>query len=212
MTETRPRAPRKDVARNRQRLLDAGREVFARDGLDATLDDVARHAGIGAGTAYRHFGSRQGLVVAIFSDAAQTFTLDAREALTADDPWDGLVTFVETFAGRQAADRGLHQLFTGDHAGLLAPEDWSDLLTAMAAVFDRAQAAGAVRADVALSDVVGLLATLGPVYDLSAASSTPIWRRYVDLFLRAVRTDAPGSVITTPPALATPVIAAAMST
>ncbi|GAB3562298.1 TetR/AcrR family transcriptional regulator [Spelaeicoccus albus] len=204
------RAPRKDVARNRQLLLDAGRHVFAERGLDATLDDIAHSAGVGAGTAYRHFGSRQGIIDAIFSDVAHSFIDDAEHALTIDDPWRGFVTFVERLAERQAADRGLYQVFTGQSGGCISREDWQTLSSSITAVADRAKESGVLRDDVGLSDVVGLFSMLGPVYDLSTATATPIWRRHIDIFLRGVRTDAPHGSIAAPPGLSADAISLAM--
>ncbi len=208
MPAPKERPVRKDVARNRQRLLDAGKEVFAAQGLDATLDDIARHAGVGAGTAYRHFGSRQEIINAIFADVAQSFIADAEQALTIDDAWTGLVAFIEAFAERQATDRGLHQVFTGDHGAALRTADWHRLISAITALVERAKRSGQVRADVQTSDVVGLFAVLGPAYDLSAATSVAAWRRYVDFFLRAIQISAPAAVIPVPPAISLPKILA----
>jgi AcrR family transcriptional regulator len=203
MTDALERTPRKDVARNRQRLLDAAKEVFAERGLDATLDDIARHAGVGAGTAYRHFGSRLEIIKAIFSDVAGTFASDARKALMIDDPWQGLVMFVVTFAGRQAEDRGLHQVFTGNHGTALDATDWSALVHAMTDVVERAKVAGTVRSDVEFSDLVALFIMLGPVYDLSITTGSPVWRRHVDLFLRGIRSESTPSGVSFPSALTT---------
>src|SRR4051794_33804869 len=99
------RALRRDAERNRQRLLEAGREVYARDGLGATLHDVARHAGVGVGTAYRRFAGKQELIDAIV--AAQVDELEAalREALADPEPWAGLVGYLEHSLAMQARDR-----------------------------------------------------------------------------------------------------------
>lgn len=210
MPTFRNRAPRKDVARNRQQLLEAGRQVFAERGLDATLDDIARAAGVGAGTAYRHFGSRQGIINAIFSDVAHSFIGDAEHALAIDDPWEGFVTFVERLAERQAADRGLYQAFIGRPSGCVSGEDWQELSSSITAVVERAKDAGAVRDDIELSDVVGLFSMLGPIYDLSTATASPIWRRHIDFFLRGVRADAPHGSITSPPGVSADAMSVAM--
>lgn len=207
---TGERAPRKDVVRNRKRLLDAGREVFAAQGLSATLDDIARHAGVGAGTAYRHFGSRQEMITAIFSDVANDFIGDAESALAANDAWNGFASFVETVAGRLADDRGLHQVFTNGYDECIGREDWSTLADTITAVLDRAKSDDSMRRDVGLADVVGLFATLGPLFDISTKVSSPVWRRHVDFFLRGARNDAEPGVITAPPAARPDALAAAM--
>lgn len=210
MAVARERAPRKDVARNRKRLLEAGREVFATQGLEATLDDIARWAGVGAGTAYRHFGSRQEIITAIFSDVAHDFIQDAEQALAAADPWHGFVALLETVAGRQAADRGLHQVFMGGYDECVSDDDWKVLAGIITAVLDRAKAAGALRTDIELSDVVGLFAMMGPMFDLSSGASSPIWRRQIDIFLRGMHADAAPAALDVPPAVSAESISAAM--
>lgn len=208
----RERAPRKDVERNRARLLDAGREVFAERGLDATLEDIARRAGVGAGTAYRHFGGRADIIRAIFSDAAKSFIDDARAALAPDDPWDGFVRMMLAFAERQAADRGLHQVFTGDHGQFLPREDWETLIEAVEKVVARARLAGAVRGDLHLSDVIIQVAMMGPAYDVGIATSAAVWRRHLAFFLDAAHVDGSEPVIDVPAAVPTERIAQLFAT
>ncbi len=106
---------RKDAARNRQALLDAGRVVFAERGLDASLDDIAHHAGLGVGTAYRHFTNKHELAKAIFAEGVDRM-LDLADRAAADpDPWTGLVRFLEGAAEAQCADRGLRETLMGFH-------------------------------------------------------------------------------------------------
>ena len=97
---------RKDALRNRTKLLEAAREVFAERGLAATLDDIAERAGVGTGTAYRHFRNKHDLAAEVLVDATQQIVDDAMEALQITDPWLALVSFFEANATRQAADRG----------------------------------------------------------------------------------------------------------
>src|SRR3954464_12088586 len=86
---------RKDAARNRALLVQAGREVFAERGLEASLDDVARPAGLGVGTAYRHFANKFELARAIFTEAIEEIVDTARAAAAMDDAWAGIVAFLE---------------------------------------------------------------------------------------------------------------------
>lgn len=111
-------SPRRDAERNRQRLLAAGREVFARRGLDATLDDVAVAAGLGTGTAYRHFGNKQELARELMAEsyAATLADLDRTEQVA--DPREAVVGFFAAAAGRQSTDRGLREV-------LGEPASWS---------------------------------------------------------------------------------------
>src|SRR4051795_6885192 len=106
---------RKDAARNRALLVQAGREVFAERGLDASLDDIARHAGLGVGTAYRHFANKYELAEAIFTEAIESIVAKAEEAAAMPDPWQGLLNFFEFAAESQTADRGLREVMMGFH-------------------------------------------------------------------------------------------------
>lgn len=187
-----PRSQRKDVVRNRARLLAAAREVFAERGLDATLDEVARHAGVGTGTAYRHFANKRELAAALFEDLGDRILADATAALAVADPWDGVVAFFETWAARQAADRGLRQMLTerGDVAPVSRVRD--RLVETVARVLERAQRAGALRADVAATDIGPIFAMLNVAYDMAAATTPDLWRRYLGLVLDGLRaTDRP---------------------
>ncbi|WP_022880667.1 TetR/AcrR family transcriptional regulator [Gryllotalpicola ginsengisoli] len=203
MSQTSDRSTRplrRDAARNRRLLLDAGREVFATRGLDATLDDVARHAGVGVGTAYRHFANKQELAAAIFSDDFDKLIQSARDALAADDPWEGLVGFLETTAARQANDRGLYELLTARGATEAPPEAPAAkaaelreaLVVPLTELVERAKARGCVRADCAPTDLGAILVMLGNAYAMSEATGRPIWHRYLWLLLDGLRaTDRP---------------------
>src|SRR3954468_14416398 len=101
---------RADAARNRARLLVAAKEVFAARGLDATMDEVARRAGVGVGTAYRRFRNRDELIAALFEERLEEFMAVIDESLADDDPWRGLSSFLERSMEMQAADRGFKEL------------------------------------------------------------------------------------------------------
>ena len=87
--------------------------MFAQRGIDATLDDIAREAGVGTGTAYRHFPNKKVIAAEILADATQQIATDAEDALRVDDPWDAIVAFFEKTAARLATDRGLYQSLPG---------------------------------------------------------------------------------------------------
>jgi AcrR family transcriptional regulator len=184
--------PRKDVVRNRAKLVEAARQVFAERGLGATLDDVAARAGVGTGTAYRHFPNKQALAAEVLGDATQQIVDDAQQALAVEDPWLALVAFFQATGERQAADRGLYQAL----AGLGSADDkarlWPDIVDSVTELVTRARDAGAIRADIAPEDVASIFAMLGPVLDLSVRTDTDLWRRYLALLLDGMRaTDRP---------------------
>ena len=113
-TERKPRALRRDAVRNRDRLLAAARELFAEEGFEVTLDDIARHAGVGVGTAYRRFANKDELLDALFAEQTVELAAAAATGLTDPDPWHGLVGYLERSLALQLRDRGLAQIVSGD--------------------------------------------------------------------------------------------------
>ena len=182
-----PRAARKDSVRNRARLVDAARKVFAERGFDATLDDIAMHAGVGVGTAYRHFPNKAAIASEVLTEATERIEVDAREALEIEDPWEALATFFERTAERQAADRGLYEALTGK--GNLEEQDriWPNIIDVVTKLFDRAAAARVVRSDAAPQDVAAILVMMGPAYDLARRVDPQLWRRYLQMMLDGLR-------------------------
>lgn len=182
---------RKDVARNRALLIESAKSVFAEQGLDATLDDIARHAGVGTGTAYRHFPNKQAIAAEVLAQASESMAQDAVNALSIDDPWLAITTFFETIIGRAAVNRGLHESLAIPRA----PHEVQirqQLVDSVTTLFARAKAAGVLRADADPTDAGGVLAMLVPVFDMGSVTSTELWRRYLALVLDGLRaTDRP---------------------
>jgi AcrR family transcriptional regulator len=185
--EPASRPLRKDAARNRALLVQAAREVFAERGLDASLDDVARRAGLGVGTAYRHFANKYELARAIFTDAIDQIIVKAEDAARLDDPWDGLVAFLEATAEAQTADRGLREVLMGVHD----PDDMKRvnerITAALATTVERAKQAGAVRPDIELSDIGVVVLMLCMVADVTGDFAPDLWRRYLPMLLDSLR-------------------------
>ena len=178
---------RSDSARNRARLIESAREVFAERGFGATLDDIARHAGLGTGTAYRHFPNKQALAAEVLAGATEQIAADARESLAIDDPWKALVTFFERNAERQARDRGLYEALTGRGDDEAQARIWPSIISTVTELFTRAQRAGAVRADAAPQDIAAIFAFLGPAFEMSRTVAPDLWRRYLTLMLDGLR-------------------------
>src|SRR5437016_13100169 len=103
---------RRDAERNRERILKAAAQVFTERGLGVSLDEIARHAGVGVGTVYRRFGTKEELVQALFMDRIESVAALAEQAAEAPDPWSALVCFMEQFAEALAGNRGLKQMLT----------------------------------------------------------------------------------------------------
>src|SRR3954451_17247530 len=98
---------RADAERNRRRILDAAEELFSVKGLSVGLDEIARHAGVGVATAYRRFPDKEQLVDALFEEHVEALAGVAAAALEHDDPWQGVVRFMEGAVELQVANRGL---------------------------------------------------------------------------------------------------------
>ena len=183
------RPMRKDAARNRELLITAGRDIFARRGLDASLDDIARQAGVGIGTAYRHFDNKFELADAIMQSVVDEILAAADLALSDADPWHGLVGLLEAILGVQTRDRGLREFMAGTRNPQKSDEVHERLSGPIGAIFDRAQQSGAVRADLAVSDLGCILAMLCEVADLAGDTAPDLWRRYFDILLAGLRPD-----------------------
>ena len=177
-----PRRLRADAARNRQRLIDAAEEVFAARGLDATLDDIARHAGVNVATAYRHFDSKHELARAFLQATLDRAVAMAEEAAAVEDPLAGLAQFLGQALDLMATNRGLVDVLTNDYGAEWFSQQLHDLITGpIRHLVSRGQQAGVVRPDVDATDFAVILPMLSSVATATwwPASLTPpaaTWR------------------------------------
>jgi AcrR family transcriptional regulator len=210
-TETRPL--RRDAERNRQRILEAAAEVFTEEGLGATLDDVAARAGVGVGTVYRRFPGKQALVEALFTERLDTLVGFAEQALADPDPWTSLTWFFEQAATMIANDRGLRQiLMFATYGRDRVDRARGRMLPVVSALLGRAQAAGAVRADLCPTDVPVMEFMLGSTAEYGLAVRPEIWRRYLALMLDALAPERAGVTELPEPALTPDELVQAMRT
>jgi AcrR family transcriptional regulator len=183
---------RADARRNRQRVLDAARECFARDGLDAQMDDIARAAHVGVGTVYRHFPTKEALAAAIAADHFDRLAASAREALELADPWEGFSAFLRRSGSEQAGDRALAEVMAAEPELMCdAANRRPDLHAALAELVRRAQAAGKLRPDLLPADVPMLICGVGRATLAGSKGPTMSPRRYIEILLDGLR--APGS-------------------
>jgi AcrR family transcriptional regulator len=193
---------RRDAERNRQRILHAAAEVFTQRGLDATLDDVARQAGVGVGTVYRRFPDKESLVAELFQDRIDTLVAVAEEAGTAPDPWQALVSYLEYVATCMAGDLGLRQLMMfatyGRDKVAYAREQMRPVITKLV---ERAQAAGALRPDFAATDVPLIAFMLSSAAEYAGPVNHEVWRRYLALLIDGMRPSREGTSELPVPAL-----------
>ena len=187
---------RRDAERNRARILGAATEVFTERGLQATLDDVARRAGVGVGTVYRRFPDKEALVEALFSERLDVLVGFGEQALADPDPWAGLVSFFERAAAIIASDRGLRQiLMFATYGRDRVDQARARMLPVVSRMIRRAQESGDVRADLRPTDVPLIVFMLGAAAEYAAPVRPEIWRRYLSLILdglRPARADATG--------------------
>jgi AcrR family transcriptional regulator len=212
--ECAPARPlRRDAELNRQRILRAAAEIFTEQGLQVTLDDVARRAGVGVGTVYRRFPDKEALTDALFTERLDALVALAEDALADPDEWGSLVSFLEQAGALLAADRGLRQLFMFaaygyDRVGQ-ARARMQPLVTKLVT---RAQAAGAVRADLRPTDVPLIEFMLAGVAEYARNTRPEVWRRYLALLLDGLRPARGGTTALPEPALSPAEVEAAMRT
>ncbi len=161
MTETKAarRPQRADARRNYDLLVEAARATFHEHDTDSSLEQIARRAGVGIGTLYRHFPTRLALLEAVYRDEVDDLADRSAELLEDADPWDGLRAWLELFLGYAATKRALfHEVIekVGKDSELLT-HSRAVITESGAAALGRAQDAGVARADIEVSDLVRLV-------------------------------------------------------
>jgi AcrR family transcriptional regulator len=180
---------RRDARRNRELLVEAAHEVFTEQGLEAPLDVIARRAGVGNATLYRHFPSRAVLVDAVFRDPLAGTMAAGERARAAADAWEGLVGYVEAVFAVLATDRGTNDLMTTHLEGVESLQAvHAHNRATMELLLRRGRDEGSIRADVTTEDVLFALAALGrAVPSVTAAAGPESWRRPLSLLLDGLR-------------------------
>jgi AcrR family transcriptional regulator len=182
MDEERPRR-RADAERNRRQILQAAEQAFAERGLDMPLEAVAEQAGVGIGTLYRHFPTREDLVVSCFASRFAEHVRVAEDALRAP-----FRQYVERTCELQAANRGLTDLLTRSFSpGHALEKNRIRAYELVLQIIDRAKAQGALRADAVAEDYPLLLMGNAGVVEGLGREAPDAWRRYVALMLEGLR-------------------------
>jgi AcrR family transcriptional regulator len=190
MSVTLERPLRRDAERNRQRVLAAARELFAERGLDVTLDDIARGAGVGVGTVYRRFPDKEQLIDALFEERVGEIRNAASESLQIADPWTAFVSFLERALELQAEDRGLKEvLLSSAHGQARVEHAREEIEPLVAELLNRARAAGAIREDLDVHDLILLQHAIGEVADYTREADPQVWRRMLVIVLDGLRPD-----------------------
>ena len=191
MSEGEPaRNLRRDAAVNRERLLNAASELFAEHGLNVTLNDIAHHAGVGVGTAYRRFANKEEVIDALFEQRLQEVAEVAQQALDDPDAWNGLLTFLERALHMRHGDRGLNEIMNnrtlGDSRVAQVRDRIAPIITELV---EKAKAQGVVRPDFDQSDIIFIEVALSAIMDHSRVVSPELYRRYLTMFLDGIKAD-----------------------
>jgi AcrR family transcriptional regulator len=159
-----PRPKRADALRNYEKVLAAARAAFAEGGESTSLEEIARRAGVGIGTLYRHFPNRQSLLEALYVGEVEDICRSAAE-LDGADPWEALSGWFEGFIGYLATKRALaHELLDYlDQDAQLFQTCRTSLYEAGEPLLKRAQEAGVVRTDVNIAEVIQMVAGIGKI-------------------------------------------------
>jgi AcrR family transcriptional regulator len=178
------RPQRADARRNYEKLLGVAREVFAEDGVSATLDDIARRAQVGPATLYRHFPTRQHLLEAVYLEELQAISRSAAD-LADLPPWEALVQWLHEFVRNAATKRELaNEMLTSiDKDAEVFQASRTALMTAGDGLVERAQEAGIVRADANFMDIARLL---GGIAGIKGAEPGEV-ERLLDIVLDGLR-------------------------
>lgn len=180
--------PRADARRNRERIIAAARAVFASSGPEAQIDDVAREAGVGVGTVYRHFPTKEALMVELVRQKLRLCTDNTRLALTRQgDPFAVLTDLMITNAQAAADDATMAQALSGASARIWDQvlDEQQELRSATAELIARAQRAGSLRADIDADDVGMLMCAVCST--MAHASRRFDWRRHLELTVEMLR-------------------------
>ena len=181
---------RKDAAVNRERLLSAASELFAEHGLNVTLNDIAHHAGVGVGTAYRRFANKEEVIDALFEQRLQEVAGVAQAALSNPDAWDGLVDFIARAMHMQFGDRGLNEIMNNRLLGDVRVAEARDRVAPIiTALVEKAKQQGVVRPDLDQSDLIFMQLALSAIIETTRDVAPDLYRRYLTLFLDGLRTD-----------------------
>jgi AcrR family transcriptional regulator len=183
-------AERVDVRRNRARLLDVTRQLFAERGVDVSVREVAGEAGIGIATLYRHFPTREELLDAVLEDAFEELVAAGERALATEDAWDAFSGLVEEALALCAHNRGLQDALETQRGRRRAASMRRRIRPVFAELVARAQEQGSLRGDFCSRDVQMLFWSISGVNALAADVAPELWRRQLGFVLDGLRAPA----------------------
>jgi len=179
---------RSDAKRNRERIVSSARELFARAGVDVPTREIARHAGVGVGTLYRHFPARGDLIDAVLAESFEELVALAESALAEPDAWRGFTRFVEEALVLHGGNRGLKDVVeTNEHGRTRAQAMRRRLRPLVANLVARAQEHGELRSDFTPQDIALLFWGSDRVIELAGDVAPELWRRQLAFVMDGLR-------------------------
>ncbi|WP_158887930.1 TetR/AcrR family transcriptional regulator [Amycolatopsis anabasis] len=186
MTDRLPHPLRSDARDNRERILDAARAVFADQGVDAPMREIARGAGVGPATLYRHFPTKELLVTEAFTDQMRACYVVAEEGFADPDPWRGFCFVIEKVCELQARDQGFTAAFMSTYPNAVDfTADRERTLKSIAELARRAKDAGHLRPDFVLDDLILILMANSGIHAPSSVARVAASRRFAALAIQA---------------------------
>jgi AcrR family transcriptional regulator len=188
--EERPaRKPRADAQRNRERLVDAAKAAFAEAGAEVSLEEIARRAGVGIGTLYRHFPSRDAVVAAVYRREVQQMAEAAARLLTSSAPGEALHEWMRLLVDYIATKKVIASAL-GPMAGEIHAASGLRMIDAITLLVERARGAGDIRPDADPDDI--LRALIGFTYGAAGPGWEASARRLIDILMDGLRTPGQG--------------------
>jgi AcrR family transcriptional regulator len=189
MSEVLEKPLRADARRNRAKVLAAARAVFAEQGVDAQIDDVARRADVGVGTVYRHFPTKDALLNALTDEQFDVIAAHARKTLELDDPWEAFLQTMWFGAEKTAGDRAFAEIMGAAENMPSTCPGKEDLVATVGELMRRCIEDGRMRPDAMIDDIPLLMCGIG------SASAMPhprpeAWRRHLQIVLDGLRAEA----------------------
>lgn len=181
---------RSDARDNRERILEAAHAVFATEGLDVPMREIARRAGVGPATLYRRFPTKEALIAEAFAEQINRCSAVVDEGLAMTDPWEGFRHVIEQVCDLHARDRGFTMAFMGDY-----PQELDFAATkrrsvvALGQLLQRAKAAGVVRPDIVVNDLILMIMAHRGICAATPVAAVAASRRFAQLFLRSARAE-----------------------
>ncbi|MFI1412351.1 TetR/AcrR family transcriptional regulator [Streptomyces sp. NPDC020707] len=193
MTDRLPHTLRSDAVDNRDRILDAAGKLFAAEGLDVPMREIARRAAVGPATLYRRFPTKQALITAVFADQVRACRDIVDEECADPDPWRGFCQVIEKVCELHARDRGFTEAFMSTFPGAPGNVDTGRAYTmrAVAGLARRAQEAGRLRPDFVLDDLVLMLMANKGIHTASTDAQVTASRRFAGFVIQAFEARPP---------------------